>query len=82
MLSAFDLGRWDDFMRAADEFIAACEAGSLFAESYTRERRADVLLARDELERAALDAARALELARPAKDPRALQPGVVRSNRG
>ena len=78
MLSAFDLGHWDDFMRAADEFIAACEAGSPhYAEAYARERRADVLLARDELERAALDAARALELARPAKDPQALQPALA-----
>ena len=36
MLSAFDLGRWDDFMRAADEFIAACEAGSPTTPSHIR----------------------------------------------
>jgi class 3 adenylate cyclase/tetratricopeptide (TPR) repeat protein len=78
MLSAFDLGRWDDFLRAADEFIAACEAGSPhYAESFARERRADVLLARDDPARAALDAARALELAREAKDPQALQPALA-----
>lgn len=78
MMSAFDLGRWDDFLSAADEFIAACEAGSPhYAESYARERRADVSLARDDAESAALDAARALELARQAKDPQALQPALA-----
>ena len=78
MLSAFDLGRWDDFLRAADEFIAACEAGSPhYAESYARERRADLLLARDDPESAAVDAARSLELARSAKDPQALQPALA-----
>ena len=78
MLSAFDLGRWDEFVHEADEFIATCEAGSPhYAESYARERRADVLLARDDLESAAADAARALELARPAKDPQALQPALA-----
>ena len=78
MLCAYDLGRWDDFLRGADEFIAACEAGSPhYAESYARERRADVLLARDDPERAAVDAARSLELARSAKDPQALQPALA-----
>ena len=78
MLSAFDLGRWDDFLASADEFIAACEAGSPhYAESYARERRADVLLARDDPERAAVDAARALELAREAKEPQTLQPALA-----
>jgi hypothetical protein len=78
MLSAFDLGHWDDFLRAADEFIAACEAGSPhYAESYARERRADLRIARDDPESAAVDAARALELARQAKDPQALQPALA-----
>jgi tetratricopeptide (TPR) repeat protein len=78
MLSAFDLGRWDDFLSAANEFIAACEAGSPhYAESYVRERRADVLMARDDLETATADAARALELARQTKEPQALQPALA-----
>jgi tetratricopeptide (TPR) repeat protein len=78
LMGAFDLGRWDDFLREADEFITACEAGSPnYSESYVRERRADVRLARDELEGAAEDAARSLELARRAKDPQALQPALA-----
>jgi len=78
ILSAFDLGHWDDFVRAADEFIAACEAGSPhYAESYARERRADVFVARDDPASAAVDAARALELARQAKDPQALLPALA-----
>jgi class 3 adenylate cyclase/tetratricopeptide (TPR) repeat protein len=78
LLAAFDLGRWDDFMREANEFIAACEAGSPhYAEGYARERRADVLLARDDPDGAAVDAARALELARQAKDPQSLQPALA-----
>jgi class 3 adenylate cyclase/tetratricopeptide (TPR) repeat protein len=78
MLSAFDLGRWDDFLNAANKFIAACEAGSPhYAESYARERRADLLLARDDPQSAAVDAARALELAREAKEPQTLQPALA-----
>ncbi|MGH3133634.1 MAG: hypothetical protein ACRDNY_07830, partial [Gaiellaceae bacterium] len=78
LLSAFELGHWDEFRPAADEFIAACEAGSPhYAESYVRERRADILLARDDPGSAAADAARALELAREAKDPQALQPALA-----
>jgi len=78
LLAAYDVGRWDDFMHAAHEFIAACEAGSPhYAESYVRERRADVLLARDDPEGAAADAARALELARQVKEPQSLQPALA-----
>ena len=78
LLAAFDLGRWDDFVREANEFIAACEAGSPhYAEGYARERRADVWLARDDPESAAPDAARALELARQVKEPQSLQPALA-----
>ncbi len=78
LIAAFDLGRWDDLVREADEFIAACEAGSPhYAEGYARERRADVRLARDDPKSAAVDAARALELARRAKDPQSLQPALA-----
>ncbi|CAN5165693.1 hypothetical protein BH20ACT13_BH20ACT13_05930 [soil metagenome] len=78
LLAAFDLGRWDDFVREADEFIAACEAGSPhYAEGYARERRADVLLARNDPESAAVDAGRALELARQVKEPQSLQPALA-----
>jgi tetratricopeptide (TPR) repeat protein len=78
IMSLYELGQWDAFLVGANEFIAACEAGlPNYNESYARERRAAVLMARDDPEAAATDAARALELAREAKDPQALQPALA-----
>jgi class 3 adenylate cyclase/tetratricopeptide (TPR) repeat protein len=77
ILTLADLGLWDEFVPAADAFIAACEAGSPhYNEGFIRERLADIHVARDDPEAAALQATRALELARQAKEPQALQPAL------
>jgi len=78
ILTLADLGRWEEFLTEARRFIAACEAGSPhYNEGFIRERLADVHLARDDLNAAATEAARALELAREAKEPQALQPALA-----
>jgi tetratricopeptide (TPR) repeat protein len=78
LLSAFDLGRWDEFIPGAEEYLAACEAGSPnYNEVYVRDRLAELHVARDELEDAAAHAARALALAREVKEPQSLQPALA-----
>jgi len=74
----FDCGRWDECLRAAEAFIAECEAGSPhYSESAAHSIRADILLARGDDEGAAAATARCVELAREVKDPQALQPALA-----
>jgi len=69
------LGRWDEALEGANDFIAACESGSPhYLESSVRETRATILLARGEVGAALDDLERARELARHAKDPQAQLP--------
>jgi len=71
----FVLGRWDEALRAADEFIAECEAGSPhYLEPRIRWTRASIRLARSDPEGALADLRHALALARDAKDPQARLP--------
>jgi class 3 adenylate cyclase/tetratricopeptide (TPR) repeat protein len=73
-------GRWDDCLRHADEFIGECESGSPhYLESNTRQHRALVRLARDDVSGAESDAETALELVRDVKDPQIVDP-VFSSN--
>jgi class 3 adenylate cyclase/tetratricopeptide (TPR) repeat protein len=75
---AYYLGRWDDAMREADEFIAECEAGSpIYVESQVRVVRALMRVARDEREGALADAVRAEELGRDVKDPQGFLPTLA-----
>jgi class 3 adenylate cyclase len=77
ILTLADLGSWDEFEAEARDFLAACEAGSPhYNEGFVRERLADIRVARNDVEAAAPLAARALELARQAKEPQALQPAL------
>jgi class 3 adenylate cyclase/tetratricopeptide (TPR) repeat protein len=77
ILTLADLGRWDEFETEAHAFLAACEVGEPhYNEGFVRERLADVHLARDDPEAAALLAERALELAWQATEPQALQPAL------
>ena len=74
----FGKGEWDEALRSADAFLAACEAGeSHYLESGIRQERADVRLARDDLEGALDDLAKMLGPARNAGDPQALVPALV-----
>jgi class 3 adenylate cyclase/tetratricopeptide (TPR) repeat protein len=74
----FVFGRWQEALDAADEFIAAVEAGSphyMAPSCYMT--RAQIRLARDDLAGARADADRALELARVANDPQMLDPMLM-----
>jgi len=72
----FSKGEWDEGLRRADEFLAACEAGeSHYLEGQLRLHRSWVRFARN-VERALDDAALALRQARTAGDPQALVPAL------
>jgi len=74
---AFFLGRWDEAVAGADEFIAECEAGSPhYLEVATRQTRGSIRLARGDTEGALDDLGRGLTLARDAKDPQSLLPMI------
>jgi class 3 adenylate cyclase/tetratricopeptide (TPR) repeat protein len=73
----FWLGRWNDALPEADEFIAECEAGRPhYQETSLRESRAFARVARGDTEGAIADAERALAIARAAADPQALNPAL------
>ena len=73
--TAFHLGRWEEAVKGADEFIAECEAGSPhYLEVATRQTRGLIRLARSDPEGGLADIRRGLVLAREAKDPQALLP--------
>jgi class 3 adenylate cyclase/tetratricopeptide (TPR) repeat protein len=66
----YDLGMWDEALAGADAFLADVEAGSphyLAAQCYSV--RAEIRLGRGQVDAAAEDVDRALELGRRAKDP-------------
>jgi class 3 adenylate cyclase len=72
---AYMAGRWDECVRLADEFVAQCRAGSPhYLEPDILRLRAQVRIARSELDAAADDAAEALALAADVKDPDMAQP--------
>jgi predicted ATPase/class 3 adenylate cyclase len=74
----FPRSEWDEGLRRADEFLAACEAGeSHYLESGIRGTRAYVRLARDDVEGALDDVQRMLPAARRAGDPQALVPALI-----
>jgi tetratricopeptide (TPR) repeat protein len=74
----FFLGRWDDAMRSADEFIAECEAGiQSYREPMAREFRGFIRLARDDVDGALDDHRRALALSRETKDPQTFVPSLA-----
>jgi predicted ATPase/class 3 adenylate cyclase len=78
----FVYGDWDEGMRRADEFIAACEAGNPhYLEHGIRMERAEVRLARGDVDGAFVDVSKALGQARRAKDPQALLPTLARAAR-
>ena len=78
LMSEFDLGHWDEFLRGSERYLAACEAGApSYNEHFVRDRLAEILVARDEPEAAAPEVARGLALAREIKEPQALQPALA-----
>jgi class 3 adenylate cyclase/tetratricopeptide (TPR) repeat protein len=73
----YHAGKWNEALRAADDFIAEAEFGSPhYQEMESRDVRASIRLARDDVEGALDDSAKALAMARGAKDPQALHPSL------
>jgi tetratricopeptide (TPR) repeat protein len=76
------LGRWDEALEGANDFIAACESGfPHYLESSVRETRAAMLLARGDIEAALEDLGLARELARQSRDPQTQLPPLGASAR-
>jgi hypothetical protein len=71
----FLLGRWDEALTGAEEFLAEVEAGSPhYGTAGALTVRARLRLGRDDIGGATADSERALALARLVKDPQALFP--------
>ena len=71
-------GDWDEGLRRADTFLAACDAGESHAmESDIRRNRAQCRLARDDVDGAIQDIELALPVARRARDPQKVFPALV-----
>jgi class 3 adenylate cyclase/tetratricopeptide (TPR) repeat protein len=74
-LDLYHAGEWEEALKIADEFIAEVEVGSAhYMENACRMVRAWIRLARGRVDEALTDGARALVVARDAKDPQALHP--------
>ncbi|MEJ7793263.1 MAG: hypothetical protein WKF65_14925 [Gaiellaceae bacterium] len=70
LLPALDAGRWDEGVRLADAFIAACEAaGGHTLQASVHCHRGSIRLARDDTDGAVADAERALDLALEVRQP-------------
>jgi len=75
LISTFLVGRWDECLVLADDFISASEAGSPhYMESAARGERAAILLARDADHEAVAEARASVQLARRTRDPQAVEP--------
>ncbi|MGH2663345.1 MAG: AAA family ATPase [Actinomycetota bacterium] len=76
-LLLYHAGHWDEATRAADGFIAEVEASTRhYQEMECRVVRAWMQLARGDIDGAQDDSAKALAMAREAKDPQALHPAL------
>jgi class 3 adenylate cyclase/tetratricopeptide (TPR) repeat protein len=72
------IGRWNEAVAHADEFIADVEAGQPhYMEPVVREVRGLIRLARGDGEGALVDSEQAVTLARAAQDPQALYPSLA-----
>jgi class 3 adenylate cyclase/tetratricopeptide (TPR) repeat protein len=74
----YSLGRWEEALTSADEYIAECEAGGpRYGEDTAREARALIRHARGDDRGAADDLERALSFARATETPQAWTPVVL-----
>ena len=77
-LQSYWAGEWDEFLREADEFIAACEAGDRhYTEPYIRMDRASLRVARGDQDGALADVRQAVDRGREAADPQARVPALA-----
>jgi class 3 adenylate cyclase/tetratricopeptide (TPR) repeat protein len=72
VIHLYSVGRWDEAVLLTDQVVAEGEREPNVGESFARTRRALIRLARGDNSGALEDARRALEIARPAKDPQTL----------
>jgi class 3 adenylate cyclase/predicted ATPase len=78
--AGYIFGHWDEAIRNADAFIAACEAGSPhYLETHVRTNRARIRFARGDVDGALTDHRRAMEVARAAGDPQVMAPVLSRA---
>jgi class 3 adenylate cyclase/tetratricopeptide (TPR) repeat protein len=71
------VGRWDEALAAADEFVSECESsGSHYQESLARSVRGRIRSARGDPDGALADLRRGLELARATGDAQMLMPAL------
>jgi class 3 adenylate cyclase/tetratricopeptide (TPR) repeat protein len=71
--SDYIIGNWDASLRETDRFIAECESGSPhYLEAQARWTRAQIRLARGDIDGALADNARGTALSRDANDPQVL----------
>jgi class 3 adenylate cyclase/tetratricopeptide (TPR) repeat protein len=72
------LGRWDDAVRVADEFLAEVEAGAThYQEGDSRINRGRIRLARGDLDGALEDARKVAAFARATGDPQVVHPSLA-----
>jgi len=77
-ITTFWQGRWDEAFAQAEAFLDAGEAGSPhYMDSVCHYIRGAIHLARGDTEAARAEARRGTELARPVKDPQALNPAIA-----
>jgi tetratricopeptide (TPR) repeat protein len=74
----FQLGRWDEALEAANEFIAEAAVDPHYLEAANLGIRALIAFARGDGASALADTERGLELARSARDPQSLFPSIAR----
>ena len=75
--ASYVLGRWDEALQAADDFILECASSPHYGEGLARDARAEIRVARGDFEGAREDLAFILEHARRIQDPQRLLPAVA-----
>ncbi len=79
IFGSYVVGRWDEAMQAADEFILECASSPHYAEGLARDARATIRVARGDFDGAREDLAFILEHARRIQDPQRLLPALADS---
>jgi tetratricopeptide (TPR) repeat protein len=82
LFSSMQRGRWDELIENADRFIAECESSPHNMEGPARVLRANIRLARGDIDGAHDDWDRGHSLAREMHDPQRMMPALLGSARG
>ncbi len=79
MFGWVELGEWDRFASAADEFLGESEHEPNYHDAHVHSTRAIVRLERGDVDGALVDQEKGLERAREVKDPQCLSPALAMS---